>query len=156
VDVAELIWAELRRPESWSATLGGRAPGVTLAPVDGDMPVHPLATITGRQRIAPLDTSISRMGARRPRAGTRAYRLDVTAPAGVAIEPAIELFPAAQFTDTLDAEAVLRAPAVSPRPGGVTVAAAFALTVPTGLAVQSDLDVETVDVLALDEIAEPG
>ncbi|MFI7602520.1 DUF6603 domain-containing protein [Actinoplanes sp. NPDC049681] len=155
VDVAALIRKELTEAGNWSATLGGRAPGVTLAPPDASATlVHPLATITARQRIAPLETPISRVGALLPTEGTRTYGLVVTAPAGVDVRTATEQYPLAQFTDDLDAETKLRAPAVSPRPGGVTLAAAGA-GVPLALAVRTDLTYETLELTSLDAPAVP-
>jgi hypothetical protein len=157
VDVGGQIWAELRRPASWQPVLPpGIGPGVTLAePISPEggattaLVVHPLATVTGRQRVAPLDRPIARVGAARPTAGVRTYPLTVTVASGVRVDPVKDLFAPAQYADLAD-DAKLTAPAFAPMQAGAVISGAVAARHPEHGIAASDLMLETLDVTQLE------
>ena len=168
VDLAELLVTELRRPASWSAALPADvAPGVTLAaaaaPPTGDAPaptvVHPLAEVTVRQRVAPLGTTVTRVGANRPAAGPRRYDLDLDlgdAPAGAGRLAAAALhdqFARAQFID-MSEDDKLTAPSFALLPAGIAFRPDGARALPVERAATTDLVVETLDLSHLDSLAE--
>ena len=152
VDLAALLWQELSSPGSWQAVLPPELkPGVTLSPTGGGTAtlLHPLATLVGRQRIAPLDQPISRVGARRPAAGTRSYRLSVQAPAGVSVRPVAELFAPAQYQEVSE-DAKLSGPSFVPMNAGAEFTPAEARAYPTEGLAASDLVFETREITSLD------
>ena len=159
VDVAGAIWAELSQAGSWQATLPAAVtPGVTMidatAAADDPLVIHPLAGIVGRQRVAPLDRSISRVGAHRPTAGTRQYSLQVTVPARIRVDVADDLFAPAQYADLPD-DAKLSGPSFAPMPAGAAITADSAAAHPSvGVAV-SDVSLETLEVTSLDDAGVP-
>ncbi|HEU4399517.1 MAG TPA: DUF6603 domain-containing protein [Actinomycetota bacterium] len=168
VDVVELVWTELRRPSSWSAALPADiAPGVTLAagtaPENGGAPlptiVHPLAELTVRQKVAPLGTTVTRVGANRPAAGPRRYDLDLDlgdAPAGAGRLTAAALhdqFARAQFTDMSEDEK-LTAPSFARLPAGVSFRPDGARALPVERVAATDLVFETLDLSHLDSLAD--
>jgi hypothetical protein len=167
VDVAALLATELARSQSWSATLPpGVAPGVTLAAADGDgaggggngaddMLVHPLGTVSVRQKVVPLGARVTRMGAQRPRGGARSYDLDVDGPAGVTGAALTEQFALAQYTD-LTEDQKLSAPSFTRLPAGLSFGPAAAHGLPSDRAVTTDLTFETLDLTDLDAPASPG
>lgn len=113
VDVARLLWDQAGQRSAWDAALpAGVAPGVTLGQptADGDgagpppLVVHPLSRLTLRQKVVPLGTPISRVGARLPIEGTRQYEFDVATAAGLQVQPVKELFAPAQYADLSDDE----------------------------------------------------
>ena len=161
VDVAGLLWQELARPASWSAALAaGVRAGVTLSTA-GDRPdeqvlvVHPLATVSVRQKVAPLGTTVSRVGALRPRDGTRRYELDTQAPAGIGVRVLTDHFALAQYQDLSDDDK-LRRPSFSRLPGGVSLVPEAATAVPLQRAVSVDLGFETLDLADFDTAAVPA
>ena len=168
VDVVELLWTELRLPSSWSAALPADvAPGVTLAtgttPEPGGAPVptivHPLAELTVRQKVAPLGTTVTRVGANRPAAGPRRYDLDLDlgdAPAGAGrLTAAVlhEQFARAQFTDMSEDEK-LTAPSFALLPAGVAFRPDGARALPVERVAATDLEFETLDFSHLDTLAD--
>jgi hypothetical protein len=159
VDVLQLIWDELTRPGSWVTALPpGRTSGATLggpAASDTGQPllVHPLGSLSVRQKVVPLGTRVTRIGALRPRTGARSYDLDVESPAGIAAAPLLDRFAPSQFTD-LSEDEKLSAPSFVSWPAGLSFAAASG-GLPTGLAVGSDLRFETLDLTSFDEPAAP-
>ena len=161
VDVAALLWGQVGQPASWQATLAGAVPpGVTLilAPGSGADPVasglvmHPLATLTLRQQVVPLATPISRMGARLPSDGVRSYHLDVTAPPGVRVEPARELFAPAQYMELAE-DTKLSGPAFVPMHAGMSLRPERATAAAQQGVVSTEADFETLDVTELDRPA---
>jgi hypothetical protein len=161
VDVAGLLWRELARPASWSAALAaGVRAGVTLStasdrPDEQVLVVHPLATVSVRQKVAPLGTTVSRVGAVRPRDGTRRYELDAQAPAGIGVRVQTDHFAVAQYQDLSDDDK-LRRPSFSRLPGGVSLVPEAATAVPLQRAVSVDLGFETLDLAAFDAAAVPA
>jgi hypothetical protein len=150
IDVLGLLRAELARPESWTSALPAAvAPGVTMrpAPTDGGLVVHPLGTVTVRQKVVPLGTLVTRYGAGRPAAGPRTYDLDVTSPAGITAQPLLDHFAPAQFTEQTEDEK-LAAPSFALMPAGL-VFTPDADGVPVPLAVTVDVAFETVQIGAL-------
>jgi len=170
VDVAAAIWAELSRPDSWQAVLGAAdTPGATLADPAAGAPAgaggatasagplvaHPLATITGRQRVAPLDRPVSRVGAARPAAGVRDYPLEISAPTGVRVTAASDLFAPAQYAD-LPEDAKLAGPSFVPMQAGVTLASDLVRRLPGRGVAGSDFAVEPLDVTSLNDAPIPA
>lgn len=161
VDVVELLWEELTRPGSWVTALpAGRTSGATLGGTAADpvaatgqpLLVHPLGTLSVRQKVVPLGTPVTRIGALRPKAGPGSYDLDVESPTGIVATPLVDRFAAAQFTDLTEDEK-LSAPSFVSWPAGLSFAPAAGDGVPTGRAVSSDLAFETLDVTSLEEPA---
>ena len=155
VDVAGLIFAELETPSSWQASLpAGLTPGATLAApaaaAGAPFVVHPRAQLSVRQKAAPLDTPISRVGARLPAAGTRSYTLAVTAPAGYTTSAVTDKFAPAQYSDLSD-DAKLSGAAFADFHAGVTIAPQNPSAVPTAGLADTDLMYETLDLTSLDE-----
>jgi hypothetical protein len=157
VDVAALLVEELARPQSWSSTLPpGVAPGVTLAGADPtELLVHPLASLSVRQKVVPLGTRVTRMGAQRPRAGTRTYDLDVDGPPGLTGEALTDQFALAQYTE-LTEDQKLAAPSFTRLPAGVSFGPTAARALPTDRSVTTDLAFETLDLTDLDLPATAG
>jgi hypothetical protein len=160
VDIAAALWAEVSDRSSWQAVLSGSTrPGVTLTPRAATgagaaaLVAHPLAVISMRQKVVPLDTPISRVGAAVPTEGTRAYTLDVSGPTGMTIGTVDELFALAQYTDVPD-DARLGGPSFTPMRAGVSMQATSSSDAGPGLG--CDLAFETLDVIDLDLPAVPG
>jgi uncharacterized protein DUF6603 len=107
VDVQQLLETALGDPRAWSSELADdEQPLVTLRQVNiaAVVLVHPLATLTLRQRVVPLDYSITRFGTARP-SGSRRFHLTVTTTSGPALPtPTIlqDAFATAQFRDMTD------------------------------------------------------
>jgi hypothetical protein len=154
VDVAQLIWDEIGKPSSWQAALpAGASSGATLAaPSDTGAPqvvVHPLARLSLRQKVAPLDVPISRLGGRVASTGTRSYHVTVTAPGGLVTSAVDGLFALAQYQDVSD-DQKLTLPGFEPLAAGVTLTAqADTLAARNGL-LATDVVFETLDVTSLD------
>ena len=105
VDVAAQLWAAVADPGAWQAALPpGQPPGATLATTTDRLVVHPFATLAVRQKVVPLDTAVTRVGARLPKDGARSYGIDLAGPAGTRVEPLRELFAPAQYKDLKDDE----------------------------------------------------
>jgi hypothetical protein len=157
IDVIGLLVEELARPQSWATTLPPSvAPGVTLANADPtDTLVHPLATLSVRQKVVPLGTRVTRMGAQRPRAGTRTYDLDIDGPPGLVGEALTDQFALAQYTE-LTEDQKLSAPSFTPLPAGVSFGPAAAHAFPADRSVTTDLVFETLDLTDLDLPATAG
>ena len=158
VDVAALLWEHVSDRGSWHVVLSaGEATDVTLALPDPTRPdaavvAHPLAQISVRQRVVPLGTDVSRLGAALPTEGTRSYVLDIDAP-GLTAKRVDDLFAPAQYMTMSDDER-LAGPSFKAMAAGVSVQAEKAATVGPGLG--CELAVETLDVAHLDEPALGG
>jgi hypothetical protein len=153
VDVAAAIWAELGQAASWQASLPADVrPGVTLTPSGSALVAHPLATVTGKQRAAPLDSPIERVGARVPTGGTRTYSAQVYAATGVRVATVTDLFAPAQYANTPD-DAKLTGPAFRPMAAGASLAPQQSTAHPTHGVAASSLSLETLDVTSLDTAA---
>ena len=117
--------------------------------------VHPLATVSVRQKVVPLATAVTRVGAQRPKAGPRRYDVDVDTPIGIAATPVVDHFALAQFTE-LTEDQKLASPSFASLPAGLSLGPAAAQTIPADRAVTTDLVFETLDVTDLDRAAAPG
>lgn len=149
VDVVALLWAEITRAESWSAALPAAVtPGVTLG---GG--THPLAVISVRQKVVPLGTLVTRVGAQHPAAGPRAYDLDVEAAGGLAAVALTEEFAPAQFSEQTEDEKLTRPSFVS-LPAGLSFRSTGAAA-PLERAVSTDLSFESLELTTLDKPATP-
>jgi hypothetical protein len=160
VDVVDLLWHELTRRESWGATLPqGLAPGVTLAPPAGAndtvLLVHPLGSVSVRQKVVPLSTAITRVGAQRPKAGSRSYDIDFDGPPGVVASALTDHFALAQFTE-LTEDQKLTSPSFAALPAGLVLGPAAAHGLPTDRALSTDLLFETLDLADPSSPASPG
>ncbi|HET9444075.1 MAG TPA: DUF6603 domain-containing protein, partial [Acidimicrobiales bacterium] len=113
VDVEELVDGALADPRNWSAQLPPDGESVVslreLVPADGELLVHPLATVAFTQRVAPLGRPLERFGAARIRGSTQ---MDITLlqvggvdATAVAVQ---EHFAPAQFLDLSDDEKLAR------------------------------------------------
>lgn len=113
VDVLPLLAAELAKPEGWQTQApADGAPLVTLrqlAATEDDLVLHPLGTLSVRQRAVPLDLRLDKVGAQQPR---DANRFTVTVPNGPLAKRGDldELFALAQFQEMDDAEKLSRRP----------------------------------------------
>src|ERR1019366_5762828 len=103
--------AALTAPSSWSAQLpGGTEQAATLrgpAPADTDIVVHPMGSLTVREKIVPLDVPVTKFGNATPADGSEfsiaAAKLGSNAAALSAVE---DYFARAQFQDMPDAEKI--------------------------------------------------
>jgi hypothetical protein len=129
-------------------------PGVTLRPQNGPdevLVVHPLGSVSVRQKLVPLGTLVTRYGAARPKDGPRAYELDVQSPAGIAAQPVLDHFAPAQFTDQTDDQKLV-APSFALLPAGLTFEPS-ADGLPAIRAVGIDLTHESLDLTELEVFA---
>lgn len=153
VDVPGLIWDAVSTPSAWQAVLPASVtPGATTsADVSSDRVLaHPLATVSVRQKIAPLGIRVTHVGARVPKSAPAAYTLTLTAPNGAVATPLSDLFARAQYAE-VPAEQRLSAPSFESFASGVQLAPAAAATAGPStpcLAVVDTLDLTTLDAPA--------
>ncbi len=150
-DVAALIWSAVSDPASWQATLpASAAPGATIvgAATSGRVLAHPLAVVSVRQNVAPLDTTISRVGARVAATGSQSYHLDLTLGAGVHSAAVTDLFAPAQYNDLSDDDA-LGTPSFLAMPSGWSIAPENAAS--SGPSIACLAVVDTIDITDLDQ-----
>ncbi|HET7474586.1 MAG TPA: DUF6603 domain-containing protein [Dermatophilaceae bacterium] len=156
-DVASLIWEAVRSPDAWQAVLpASRAPGVTVVaarPGSQRVLAHPLAEVSVRQKVAPLDLPISRLGSRLAEAGPRAYTVGLDLGPGVRRAPVTDLFAPAQFND-LPGDQALAAPSFQPMTSGWSIAPEAASS--NGPSVACVAVVDTLDITDLDLPGQPG
>lgn len=123
------VTAELRRAvadeRNWSAQVPPEGHSfVTLREIDADgrVLVHPLADLTVRQRIVPLEVDIEKYGNSRPADGTRFSIASIRVGGGDPVdgEPVREQFAPGQFFDLSDHEK-LSGEAFQPLPAGERV-----------------------------------
>ncbi|HRA96305.1 MAG: hypothetical protein KA240_02540 [Nitrospira sp.] len=129
VDVVDLIAAALADQRNWSGAVPrSSAPVVTLretAPPTSGLRVHPWAELTLRERIAPLNRHITKLGTAPLVGGPTTVTVSVTDRAGASpwrTTPVHEPFARAQFEDLREDEQLAQ-PAFVPLQGGLTVAA---------------------------------
>lgn len=126
VDVLALVTEALRDRRNWSATLPRTEPAiVTLretTPAPETLRVHPLAELTVRERIVPLNRRITKLGTAPLRGGPTTVTVRATdrsaTPQPVATTPVQEPFALAQFEDLRDDELLAR-PAFETQEAGV-------------------------------------
>lgn len=157
VDVADLIWQEVGTPSAWQAVLPqGTSAGVTLtggAPNPERVLSHPLAYVSVRQKVVPLDERITHVGARMPRGGARSYDLALTLPEGVIATPLTDLFAPAQFSD-MTGEEKLSAPSFVELRSGWALEPVSASS--SGPSMSWPAVVDTFDVTDFDVAATPS
>ncbi len=129
VDVVGAIAAALADRRNWSGTVPrSQSPVVTLretSPPPNDLRVHPWAELTVRERIAPLNRQITKLGTAPILGGPTTVRVTVTDRAGTSpwrTTPVQEPFALAQFEELREDEQLAQ-PAFAPLDGGLTVAA---------------------------------
>jgi hypothetical protein len=129
VDVVGAIAAALADRRNWSGTVPRRqSPVVTLRetpPPPHGLRVHPWAELTVRERIAPLNRPLTKLGNAPLVGGPTTVRVTVTDRTGAApwrTTPVSEPFAVAQFTDLREDEQLAQ-PAFVALDGGLTVAA---------------------------------
>ncbi|QDQ09590.1 kelch repeat-containing protein [Streptomyces spectabilis] len=130
VTVLPLLAAELLKAEGWSTRLptGSGKPLVTLRqlPRTGDLVLHPLGTLTVRQRALPLNVRIDRVGGQRV-SDSRRFRVAPAPDGGLALASVTgDKFAMAQFQDMSDA-AKLSRPAYETQDAGLELTAAGAV-----------------------------
>lgn len=110
VPVMDDLVKALADPRNWTSELPrGEHPLVSFrdAKLAEARLVHPLATLTVRQRVVPLDVPISRYGSTRPSDGNR-FSISVVGPDGAAAPldavPLTDAFAPAQFQEMSDAD----------------------------------------------------
>ncbi|MCW5781606.1 MAG: hypothetical protein KIT71_19180 [Nitrospira sp.] len=129
VDVVGLIAAALADRRNWSGTVPRScAPVVTIRetpPPTNGLRVHPWAELTLRERIAPLNKQITKLGTAPLVGGPTAVTVTLTDRAGAQpwrTTPVSEPFARAQYEDLREDEQLAQ-PAFVPLQGGLTVAA---------------------------------
>ncbi|HNK15909.1 MAG TPA: hypothetical protein PLZ20_15170, partial [Nitrospira sp.] len=129
VDVVGLIAAALADQRNWSGAVPrSRAPVVTIRetpPPTNGLRVHPWAELTLRERIAPLNKQITKLGTAPLVGGPTAVTVTLTDRAGAQpwrTTPVSEPFARAQYEDLREDEQLAQ-PAFVPLQGGLTVAA---------------------------------
>ncbi|MDM7853880.1 DUF6603 domain-containing protein [Cellulomonas alba] len=151
VDVGGLLWDAVSPASAWEAVLPAAvSPGAVLAigPVSaGRVVAHPLATVSVRQKVAPLGVAVSHVGAHLTTNGTETYALTLTGPAGTTSRPLTDLFARSQYATVAD-EQKLAAPSFEPFTSGVELAPEHATS--SGPSVPCLAVVDTLDVTALD------
>ncbi len=156
-DVAALLWDAVRSPAAWQAVLpANRTPGVTVvagAPDPARVLAHPLAEVSVRQKVAPLDVSISRLGGRLAAAGPRAYSLGLVLGPGVQRAATTDLFAVAQYNDLADDQA-LAAPSFQAMASGWSIAPETASS--NGPSTACLAVVDTLDITDLDLPGQQG
>lgn len=151
VDVAGLIWAAVSPATAWETVLPATvSPGAVLAigpATAGRVVAHPLATVSVRQKVAPLGLPVSHVGAHVTTTGTQTYALTLTGPVGTTSRPLTDLFARSQYASVPD-EQKIAAPSFESFTSGVELAPAHATS--SGPSVPCLAVVDTLDVVALD------
>ena len=122
-DARTPLLAALRDSRSWGAALpAGAEQGVSLHSrerVEGAVVAHPLAALTLRQRVAPLNTTLERFGAAPPERWNRFAIADVAVDGqAVSAAPVRDGFATGQFKTLSDDEKLSR-PSFEPMDSGV-------------------------------------
>jgi hypothetical protein len=103
------LFAALQDPRNWNAALPASAPvGVTFVarkPDDTTLLVHPMGTLTVREKVMPLDLPITRYGNATPSDGTEFSIAQVQINGNVeSVQPVQDYFAAGQFLTLSDAD----------------------------------------------------
>lgn len=131
VDIAGQLATALNDPRSWSADLGADQQGTVTAvalPIDNAVRVHPLAALSVRQRVLPLQTPIDRFGnvplPQTQQFSVRSLTVSGTTGAASVVQTTMlqEDFAAAQFQNLSDDDKLQR-PSFESLPAGVTAGA---------------------------------
>ena len=129
VDVVALVAAALADRRNWSGTLPRQEPPVVTfrdgAPSTGPLRVHPLAELTVRERIAPLNRLLTKLGTAPLVGGPTTLTVTATDSGPTALPwrttPVLEPFALAQFEDLREDEQLAR-PSFEPLTAGLTFA----------------------------------
>ncbi|TXI45223.1 MAG: hypothetical protein E6Q50_17050, partial [Lysobacter sp.] len=163
VDVVGLIAAALADRRNWSGTVPRRsAPVVTIRetpPPAHGLRVHPWAELTMRERIAPLNRRLTKLGTAPIIGGPTTVTVTVTDRAGAQpwrTTPVHEPFALAQYED-LREDQQLAQPAFAALDGGLTVAADdLAVDDEAGLAAPIAYETVVIDPTRPPERPKPG
>ncbi|GAB3061334.1 hypothetical protein GCM10027053_24520 [Intrasporangium mesophilum] len=157
VDLPGLVWNQVSSAASWEAALPASAtPGALIGVTASDpsrVLAHPLATVSVRQKVAPLGLRISHVGANLPAAGPATLALSLTAPAGTVAQPVNDLFARAQYAD-VPAEQKLSAPSFESFGSGIRLQPAAAAS--AGPSTPCLAVVDTLDLTSFDGPVTPG
>ncbi len=163
VDVVGLIAAALADQRNWSGTVPrSSAPVVTFRetpPPSTGLRVHPWAELTLRERIAPLNRRLTKLGTAPLVGGPTTVSVTVTDRAGAQpwrTTPVSEPFALAQFEDLREDEQLAQ-PSFVPLDGGLTVAAEdLALDDEAGLSAPIAYETLLIDPTRPPERPKPG
>jgi hypothetical protein len=163
VDVVGLIAAALADRRNWSGTVPRRsAPVVTIRetpPSAHGLRVHPWAELTLRERIAPLNRRLTKLGTAPIIGGPTTVTVTVTDRAGATpwrTTPVQEPFALAQYEDLREDEQLAQ-PAFAALDGGLTVAADdLAVDDEAGLAAPIAYETVVIDPTRPPERPKPG
>jgi hypothetical protein len=163
VDVVGLIAAALADQRNWSGTVPrSRAPVVTFRetpPPATGLRVHPWAELTVRERIAPLNRRLTKLGTAPLVGGPTTVTVTVTDRAGAQpwrMTPVQEPFALAQYEELRDDEQLAQ-PSFVPLDGGLTVAAEdLAVDDEAGLAAPIAYETLLIDPTRPPERPKPG
>ena len=157
VDLPALVWSQVSMATSWQAALPATAtPGAVIGVTASDpsrVLAHPLATVSVRQKVAPLGLRISHVGANLPSGGPVTLALTLTAPSGAVAPPLDDLFARAQYAD-VPAEQKLSAPSFESFGSGVRLDPATAAS--AGPSTPCLAVVYTLDLTSFDGPATPA
>jgi hypothetical protein len=113
VDPLPELLAALRDHRSWGGTVANRSRGLVSlreTPQNGDLLVHPLAQLSVRQRVVPLDIEIARFGNTIP-SGERRFRITRVQLGGRPVDRTrtlTDFFAPGQFLHLTDAQVLSR------------------------------------------------
>ncbi|MDH4255570.1 MAG: hypothetical protein OEX13_13730 [Gammaproteobacteria bacterium] len=163
VDVVGVITAALADRRNWSGAVPrSSAPVVTIretAPPTNGLRVHPWAELTLRERIAPLNRRLTKLGTAPLVGGPTTVTVTLTDRAGAQpwrTTPVQEPFALAQFEDLREDEQLAQ-PAFVPLQGGLTVAADdLAVDDELGLAAPIAYETVLIDPTRPPERPKPG
>jgi len=163
VDVIGLITAALTDRRNWSGTVPrSSSPVVTIRetpPPAMGLRVHPWAELTLRERIAPLNRQLTKLGTAPLIGGPTTVTVALTDRAGAhpwRTTPVAEPFALAQYVDLRDDEQLAQ-PAFVPLDGGLTVAADdLAVEDEAGLATPIAYETLLIDPTRPPERPKPG
>ena len=163
VDVVGLIAAALADRRNWSGAVPrSSAPVVTIretAPPTNGLRVHPWAELTLRERIAPLNRQLTKLGTAPLVGGPTTVTVTLTDRAGAQpwrTTPVSEPFALAQYVDLREDEQLAQ-PAFVPLQGGLTVAADdLAVDDEAGLAAPIAYETLLIDPTRPPERPKPG
>ncbi|MDH4342623.1 MAG: hypothetical protein OEV71_05955 [Nitrospira sp.] len=163
VDVVGLIAAALADRRNWSGAVPrSSAPVVTIretAPPTNGLRVHPWAELTLRERIAPLNRRLMKLGTAPLVSGPTTVTVTLTDRAGAQpwrTTPVSEPFALAQYEDLREDEQLAQ-PAFVPLQGGLTVAADdLAVDDEAGLATPIAYETVLIDPTRPPERPKPG
>jgi hypothetical protein len=148
-----------RRSWTGSAPAGSRGlVSVRDAPASRELRVHPVGSLTVRQRVVPLEIEITKFGHTAP-ARERRFRITAVHLGGqrTATQPVTDYFAPGQFLDLTEAQRLTR-PSFEPLPSGLALtgdAVHFGGQAAAGLMATADIEYETVPLAQSGQRAAP-